>query len=165
MNARGIPTAAYQVLHLLSCTSEGRGGGGPHLAGGVPHPCQGVPPPGVPGVPPILTWPGWGVPHPWWGYPPYLDLAGVPPPLVRPGWGTPPSGPGQGTTLGVDWLTKWKYNLLTRTKYAVGNKSIALLILWWKVYVYLGLQSQGGVPGLRASRWFSDSPLMLNLQV
>ena len=40
VNARGIPTAAYQVLHLLSYPGEG---GTPSLAGEE-------------GVPPILTW-------------------------------------------------------------------------------------------------------------
>ena len=87
VNARGIPTATYQVLHLL----------------GVPPPLSdmaGVPPlpsdlNGVPpcldlaGVPPIR--PGWGTPPPsgpGWGTPPHLDLAEVPPP--RPGWGAPP---------------------------------------------------------------------------
>ena len=75
MNARGIPTAAYQVLHLL--------------------PEVGYPPPA--GVPP---WPGptegEGVPEV--GYPlpaggtPWLDLAGVAPPPAGPGpgRGTPP---------------------------------------------------------------------------
>ena len=55
VNARGIPTAAYQVLHLF--------------------PEVGYPPAGVPpsrqGVPPSQVW--WGVPEV--GYP----LAGVPP--------------------------------------------------------------------------------------
>ena len=39
VNARGIPTAAYQVLHLLSCA------GRYPIPGqrGVPHPCWGVP--------------------------------------------------------------------------------------------------------------------------
>ena len=80
VNARGIPTAAYQVLHLLSCTGEGG-----YPCRGVPHPCQGVSHPcqGVPnlGYPPIR--PCWGVPHhgypPPAGVPPWLDLAGVPP--------------------------------------------------------------------------------------
>ena len=80
MNARGTPTAAYQVLHLLSCT----GGMGtplrappntPHL--GHDTPCRtwpGYPPPqlDLAGVPPCQTW---------MGYPPLrLDLAEVSPP-------------------------------------------------------------------------------------
>ena len=93
MNARGIPTAAYQVLHLLSCT-----GGIPHL--GYP-PCPDLagdsPSRGAPhlmyplldlaGVPSCQTWLGYspsdlaGVPPIRPGYPPPLDLAGVPPPL------------------------------------------------------------------------------------
>ena len=134
MNARGIPTAAYRVLHLLSCT----GGCTPSLWGvthlgyphqtwpGVPHPYQGVTPPRV--APSDLARgypiPCWGVPHlgyphqTWlgvlhtcWGgtqgrYPPQLDLAGVPP--TGPGWGTPlPIGPGWGTPLpiGPGWGT------------------------------------------------------------
>ena len=52
VNARGIPTAAYQVLHLLSCT----GGGTPCHTWGTP----------------IWTW--WGVPPP--GIHPCLDLVG-----------------------------------------------------------------------------------------
>ena len=50
VNARGIPPAAYQLLHLLSYSR------------GVPHPWS--------GYPPILTW---------WGCPPHSDLAGLPP--------------------------------------------------------------------------------------
>ena len=86
VNARGIPTAAYQVLHLLSCTRWGT-----HLSG-YPPPRPGptggtrggVPPVRVPpqarsdrrGVPEV------GYPPPgqtWLGYPPCLDLARVPP--------------------------------------------------------------------------------------
>ena len=93
VNERGIPNAAYQVLHLLSCTG-----------GGLLHPCQGGTPPWVP--PP--SWPGWGVPHlrypPSWpgqkGYPipageyptsgtPHPDLAGGYP---IPAGGYPTSG-------------------------------------------------------------------------
>ena len=86
MNARGIPTAAYQVLHLLSCR-----GGYPLLGDtpcqGVLHlvPCQGVlhlgvsPPSDLAGVTPFG--PGWGMP------PPQLDLAGVLPwPSQTDGW-------------------------------------------------------------------------------
>ena len=70
-------TAAYQVLHLLSCT----GGGGVPLPGGVPNPCQGGTPPQTPthqtwlrGTPSL---PGRGTPPwvppirpgPWLGHP------------------------------------------------------------------------------------------------
>ena len=109
VNARGIPTAAYQVLHGLSCP----GGWGPGY-----HPPQsdltGVPLSDLPGIPPLppqldlargtphQTWAGYppspsdlarlsspsdlaGVrPHQTWlGYPPPSDLAGVPPPGVE----------------------------------------------------------------------------------
>ena len=68
VNARGTPTAAYQVLHLLFCVR----GGTPAVEG---TPCQGS----YHGVPPVWTW---------LGYLPHLDLAGgTPPPLAR--WGTP----------------------------------------------------------------------------
>ena len=82
MNARGIPTAAYQALHPLSCprgVTHPWTGGTPSLDGGYP----------IPGYTP-LCWPGWGTPY-WdlarvprhWdlaGVPPYPDLARVPPP-------------------------------------------------------------------------------------
>ena len=111
VNARGLPTAAYQVLHLLSCTggwgTSCRGGGYPYQ--GVPHPW-----PGGPGVPPIWIWLGyphprldrgtsWGVPHPlmgwgsrdgvpspgwtWWGTL-IWTWPGYPP--SKAGWGYPP---------------------------------------------------------------------------
>ena len=90
VKARGIPTVAYQVLHLLSCT------------GGTP--CWG-------GVTPLLgeSTPTWGTPHPDLarGYPipagvpllgyPHLDLARVPPPPVWTWLGYIPSGPRWGT--------------------------------------------------------------------
>ena len=109
VNARGIPTTAYQLLHLLSCTGRGYPcWGRPSLAGGYP----GVPPHlDLAGVTPHQTWPGYplagpgqGTPHQvryplldlpgvtpcldLAGLPPHLDLAGVPP--IRSGWGTPP---------------------------------------------------------------------------
>ena len=84
MNARGIPPAVYQVLHMLSYP-----GGTPSLAGGTPS-----------WAPPILTW--LRVPHPWLGggstpslaggggYPipgtPHSDLAEITPSLD---WGVP----------------------------------------------------------------------------
>ena len=140
VNARGIPTAAYQVLHLLTKwgtppplpRSDGVGG----TQGGI-LPWLGYPPsrsdPGVPevgyplvrvphvGLPtcqgtPCLGTPHRGTPirvHP----PPSWTWLGYPPP-------PPPAGPGSGTPppLGVDWQTKWNYYLPSRTTYAVGNK-------------------------------------------
>ena len=89
MNARDILTAAYQVLHLLSCPR------------GVPHPAGG-------GGTPSLN--GGGTPiQPWIGGTPSLDrgtLVGVPPHPRLDGVHTPPSPsdlarvpirPGQGT--------------------------------------------------------------------
>ena len=76
MNARGIPTAEYQVLHLLSCNSGGT-------------PCWGVPL--LEGTPPLVppVRPGWGYPIPVRGTPPQVpsDLARVP--QCGSGWGTP----------------------------------------------------------------------------
>ena len=65
VNARGIPTAAYQVLHLLSCTG--------YLAGVSPCPrLDGdTPCPRLDGVSPGL------------------NLAGYPPPPSKVGWGYP----------------------------------------------------------------------------
>ena len=99
MNTRGIPTAAYQVLHLLPCrgTPPARSDGGgtrggvppqPGLTGGIPevgYPLAGVPPSQVrQGVPKVKYLPSWtwlGYPSGWtWLWvPPNLDLAGVPP--------------------------------------------------------------------------------------
>ena len=107
VNARGIPTAAYQVLHVLSC-------------------------PGGGGVPPVLTWLGYPSPHQTWlGYPrPIRSGWGTPPPIgpgwgtlhqtwpespppirsgrgtlpIRSGWGTPPSDMAVGNPPGVDRL-------------------------------------------------------------
>ena len=118
MNARGILTAAYQVLHLLSCMQRGI------PARGVPIPARGYPQSDLAGVSPLsgpgrgnppvrpdwgpLHWTWLGYPRPqsdltgvpphwtWLGYPLWdlagvlpLDLAGVPHLPVRPGWGTP----------------------------------------------------------------------------
>ena len=131
MDVRGIPTAAYQVLHLLSCT----GGGGTAARG---YPTSGTPP----------VRPGWQAPHSCWGYPtsgtlpsdlaggypipaggyptsgtPWLDLAGVPSHWTWLGHPTPPSGlarvplpiiPGWGTpsSLGVDRLKTLPFPIL-----------------------------------------------------
>ena len=113
MNARGIPTAAYQVLHMLSCPGGGGGrylglrGRGRYL--GVPSPLNLA---GGGGVR-YVTMAGGGT----LGYPlPHQGLAwrvgtlagggggglstlGYPP--SGPGWGVgtlgdPPLGPGQG---------------------------------------------------------------------
>ena len=101
---RGIPTAAYQVFHVLSCT-----GGYPLLEGGMlVHPNGGYPllggtpsqvqmrkdTPGYPHldlarVPPIQGWMGVAPIQDWMGVPPRLDLTGVPS-LAEPDWGTPP---------------------------------------------------------------------------
>ena len=103
VNARGIPTAAYQVLHLLSYLGgggypiPGHGGvphfwpgGAPSLAGGLPHPWTGVPHPWVGMCTPSLARgttsldrrypiPGW-VPHIWtWPRYSHPDLARAPP--------------------------------------------------------------------------------------
>ena len=102
VNARGIPTAVYQVLHVLSCTGEG----------GYPG---WVPPPrlGYPHNPDLAR----GVPQagaPWLGHP-HPDWPGGTPGGHPPGWGTPPP------PIGVNWQTKWNYNLPSPTTYAVGN--------------------------------------------
>ena len=96
VNARGIPTAVCQVLHLLSCTRWAP-------PQGTPPPARydrGYPRPGLTGV---------GVPEVWYpqpglmggvpevGYPPDQVQQGVPkveyPPPAGPGWGTPPPPP------------------------------------------------------------------------
>ena len=100
VNARGIPTAAYQVLHLLP-----EGGDIPPLQGtplamsdGGGYPRWGTPQQGYPlarsdggtqGGVPLARCDGgylrWGAPpayEPGWGSPPCLDLARVPPPQV-----------------------------------------------------------------------------------
>ena len=56
MNARGIPTAAYQVLHLLSYTR----GVTSSLDGGFSH--HGVPPSGPGQVTSVWTWPEYPLP-------------------------------------------------------------------------------------------------------
>ena len=126
VNASGIPTAAYQVLHLLSCTGGYplpypplRGGtpslwGLPHL--GYPHQTW---PGGTPSLPggyptsctPHQTWPG--------GTPSLLGCTPPRVPPITPGWGgditpargaseagiplagvpPPPAGPGWATPL------------------------------------------------------------------
>ena len=113
VNARGIPTAAYQVLHLLtaayqvlhllSCT-----GGGSTPAGGTP--CQegylllGGTPAG--GTPSILVW---GYPIPGRGYPRVSAH-------VRPGQGTPvqgwmgyPLSRGGGSPIFSDTISEWAH--------------------------------------------------------
>ena len=79
MNARGIPTAAYQVRHLLSCTGEG-GRGTPSLAGVPPYPelARGTPHPDlgpVTGVPLERTWDQWK----YYG----MEMGSSPPPPLR----------------------------------------------------------------------------------
>ena len=170
VNARGIPTTAYQVLHVLSCTS----GGTPVGVTLCRHPLGGVPPSwpgpggtlggcplsGVPHCPDLAggypgqalpwlgyptSWPDWGYPRqvpPWLGYPPSwpagtpwlryppswpgrLDLARVPPSWTwlgyPPGW----TWLGYPHPAGVDWQTKWNYNLPSHSTYSVGKNSTA----------------------------------------
>ena len=147
VNARGIPTVAYQVLHLLSCT------------GGVPHSCWGYPILGAP-IRPGWEYPipatGGGVLHlgypirPGWGYPipatggyPTLDtttrpgwvchlrytpsdLAGVPP---RAGMRYPPTRPGRGTLLPRGGQTDTCENsTLPPTTYVVCNNFISIKV-------------------------------------
>ena len=98
VNARGIPTAAYQVLHLLSCTRWGTYPGQVQLGGGCTQ--GGVPPVRVPPhLGPMVWYPRWGTPlarsdwgeylrwgTPHWGTPPARSDAGY----LR--WGTPCQG-------------------------------------------------------------------------
>ena len=109
MNTRGIPTAAYQLLHVLSCSR--RVPRVPPLSwpgwgySGCPPGWDTLHPDLAGGLHPILTWPevtrvptrsgapwsGWT----WLGYP--LAGSGLENP---PGWiwfGYPPAGPGLGT--------------------------------------------------------------------
>ena len=101
VNARGIPTAAYQILHLLP--EVGYPPARPHWGGGTP----------------TLGTPHWGTPRP--GPTGEGTRGGVPPPprLAGPGLGTPPP-------TGVDWQTKWNYYLPSRTTYAVGKNDIII---------------------------------------
>ena len=116
VKARGIPTAAYQVLHLLTEV-------------GYPPPRQGIPwlgypHPGLTGgyppvrVPPVQVWRG----VPWpphrgtlpLGYHPWLDLAWVPPPPPPgPGLGTPPPPPQVWTDKQSETITS---RLVLRTR-------------------------------------------------
>ena len=133
MNARGIPTATYQVLHLL--TEVGYPPSGYPLsrsAGGVPevgYPPLGYPPPS--GYPPPLGYlPCWGTPRSgyppqgtpqsgyppvrvppirvppawtWLGYPPAWTWLRYPPPPPGPDSGTPPPRCGQTDR----WMDGW----------------------------------------------------------
>ena len=104
VNARGIPTAAYQVLHLLTKVGYPPPSGYPHpgLMGvpGVP-PCWGTPlsrsDGGYLGYPPVRVPPHPGLTggYPW--YPP----SGHPPVGVPPCQGTLPH---QGTPPGWTWF-------------------------------------------------------------
>ena len=99
VNARGIPTAAYQVLHLLSYPGGGThpwwGGGGYPIPGqggthrwlgNIKSLVRGYPIPGIP----ILAWVG--IPHPW---------PGGTPSLVSPSW------PDWGTPRKKTWEVLW----------------------------------------------------------
>ena len=119
VNARGIPTAAYQYSHVLSCPGRVSqvSPSHPDLAGGTPGggPWLGYPPswPGLRGG--TLGWapPGWVPPGPdlaggyplagtpLLGYPPILTYPGQ----VPPGWGTPLAGPDWSTPLPARWGT------------------------------------------------------------
>ena len=105
VNARGIPTAAYQVLHLLSC----RGGGGTHLGYPPIRPGRGVTPSWVS---PYQTWLGYPPPQHGWGTPLARSGRGGPEVVYAPagmgyplagGTPPPPAGPGQGTFPGWTW--------------------------------------------------------------
>ena len=122
VNARGIPTAAYQVLPGWG-TPPCRGTPLARSIGGVPevrYPLVRAPPHW--GPTPSQVWPGggflrWGTPlpglmgvpkvgYPLSGYPLARSdggtQGGVPPVRVPPGqvwWGYPPAGPGWGTPL------------------------------------------------------------------
>ena len=105
VNARGIPTAAYHVLHLLSYPGGGEGV--------YPIPGQGEVSPSWYPLP-ILTWLGRGYPIPGLGVPPPW---GTPCRDLGPVIGVPPRkdmGPvevlwdGDGTPLERIW-DQWKY--------------------------------------------------------
>ena len=113
VHARGIPTTAYQVLHLFPKVGSGQIWWGWYLRWGTPQQGYSWPGPKGEGVPEV-------------GYP----LAGVPPARSKGGylrWGTPRPGPMGGTwdgvppgwtwlgypPLGVDrqmdgWMDGWK---------------------------------------------------------
>ena len=120
VNARGIPTAAYQVLHLLSCTRWGT----PHW--GIPAPARSDQEGGVPsqsGYPPARS-DGGGT---WGGVPPQPGLTGgtrggVPP--AGPGCGTPPPSQCGQTDGWMDGQTRVKTLPFRLTTYAVGKYSI-----------------------------------------
>ena len=122
VNARGIPPATYQVLHILSYP-----GGYPIPGWEVPHP--GYPPiltwPGgtlpldggvgypILGYPSPLFWPGQGVPYPWAGGREY-PILGTPSPILTwppiQEWGTPWKGNGTShwsTPSQGPWTSHW----------------------------------------------------------
>ena len=158
MNARGIQTAAFQVLHLLSCTrwgtvgvppaparsDGGRWGGGGGVIRGVVPPIR-IPPPvdghvwwGVPKVGYPLP-PGQGTPSQVWrGDPLARSDRGVPGVGYPSGWGTPPyldlvgvpPSPRCGQTDGwMDGQTRVKTLPSRRTTYAVRNKSYVASVI------------------------------------
>ena len=116
VNARGIPTAAYQVL-LGGVPSLFQGTPLPGLTGGVP----GVPPIGVPPTRSDRGYPEYPcqVPLPWpglmgvLGVPPHLDLAGVPPPRC-------------GQTDG--WTDTFQNITFPRTTYVGGNYAVFVTV-------------------------------------
>ena len=109
VNAGGIPTVAYQVLHVLSCPW------------GVPHPCREVPPvwdtprqtrpgytprPRLAGVPPVWTWPG---------YPP-------PPPPHRCGQTENITLPHPSDAVGKDTVSSFSCDLFTQSLNGAGTR-------------------------------------------
>ena len=135
MNARGIPTATYQVLHLL--------------------PEVGYPPPGGTTLAksPQGGYPRWGTPQP--GLMGGIQGGGTPSqvgyPPAGPGWGTPPPGwtwPGYPPCRQTDgWMegqTRVKILPSRRTTYAVGydgEQPVVLVSQHTQTQKYCGLSS------------------------
>ena len=120
VNARGIPTAAYQVLHLLSYPGEG-GGGTPSLA--LPHHDLGP----VTGVyPSDRTWDQWKYYGMEMGYPQKGHGTSSSIMEWRWRWGTPPPPTGCEQTENIT---------SRRTTYAVGNNHDRKS-QWWSICSY-----------------------------
>ena len=152
VNARGIPTAVYQVLHLLTEVRYTS----PTLRlryhplqvwWGVPkvgYPLSGYSPVGVPQirVPPLGYYPHQGTPH--WGSLPLSTPVGIPPLQDTPSW----TWLGYHHRLDLAWVlpppqlhlvwTDWKHYLIfctCRAKYAtkasVKQKTRVFLLVPW----------------------------------
>ena len=131
VNARGIPTAAYQVLHLLPEVGYPPPPHRPGLMGGGGYPRWGI----LPAGPPSQVW--WG--GTWGGVPPSkgtssqvwqgVSEVGYPPagyPLAGPGWGTPPSWtwPGYPPKVWTDrHLWKQYLTVVLRTRSVISRKA------------------------------------------